>query len=204
MEAAQLPLDEQLVHLRAALERNPTLMKVLARASTLGIPNYYLAGGSLSQSIWNAVTNQPAETGIADYDLVYFDASDLSYEAEDTIIQAGAKLFADIPIPVEIKNQARVHLWYEKKFGVACPQHRSVEAAIDSWATTSAMIGVRVLLDGTWKVYAPRGLSEFFTLVVRPHATVATRAAYEKKVARWRQFWPSLKVVPWPGEKTEE
>jgi hypothetical protein len=47
------------------------------------------------------------ETGIRDYDLVYYDASDLSYEAEGLAIQAGKRHFADIAVEVEIRNQAR-------------------------------------------------------------------------------------------------
>jgi hypothetical protein len=147
------------------------------------------------------VTNQPGDNGIADYDLVYFDDRDLSYEAEDVVIQQGKRVFADIATPVEIKNQARVHLWYEAKFGVSCPKHPSTEAAIDAWASNSAMIGVRLLENGRWKIYAPLGLSDYFNLVVRPKSAVATRQAYDKKVARWLKHWPGLKVVPWPGEQ---
>jgi hypothetical protein len=71
--------------------------------------------------VWNVVTGQPPESGIFDYDLAYFDSSDLSWHAEDAIIQEGCRLFGDLPAPVQIRNQARVHLWYEQKFGVACP-----------------------------------------------------------------------------------
>jgi len=34
------------------------------------------------------------EAGIGDYDLAYFDASDLSRPAEDAVIQAGREVFA--------------------------------------------------------------------------------------------------------------
>ncbi|MDQ1047341.1 hypothetical protein QFZ76_005577 [Streptomyces sp. V4I2] len=30
-------------------------------------------------------------------------------------------VFAAVPGEVEIRNEARVHLWYEEKFGVPCP-----------------------------------------------------------------------------------
>jgi hypothetical protein len=38
--AARLPLDEQLVHFRAALERNKALMQVLEIAKGMKIPNW--------------------------------------------------------------------------------------------------------------------------------------------------------------------
>ncbi|KAL9948289.1 hypothetical protein D7B24_003217 [Verticillium nonalfalfae] len=200
---AQLPLHIQLVHLREILSTNATLVAVINRAARLGLPNWYLAAGSLSQTIWNNVSGMPSDTGISDYDLVYHDASDLSYDAEDEHIQAGRALFADLGVDVEIRNQARVHLWYEQKHGVPCPPHGSTEAGIDSWISTSAMLGVRLEFDGQWTVYAPRGLSDFFNMVARPNAVLGTREAYEKKARRWKGIWPTLQVEPWPASTTE-
>ncbi|KPM46521.1 hypothetical protein AK830_g45 [Neonectria ditissima] len=198
MNPAQLPLHLQLTHLRDVLGTNKTLLEVLNRAATLNLPNWYLAAGALSQTIWNKASSLPADTGINDYDLVYFDDSDLSYEAEDVHIQAGKKLFGDLSADVEIRNQARVHLWYEKKHGVPCPAHESVEAGIDSWISTSAILGVRLEEDGSWSVYAPRGLSDFFNMVVKPNVAVGTREVYEKKTRRWKAIWPQLKIETWP------
>ncbi|KAF3354385.1 hypothetical protein VDGD_03338 [Verticillium dahliae] len=200
---AQLPLHLQLTHLREVLSTNPTLVAVINRAALLGLPNWYLAAGSLSQTIWNNVSGMPSDTGISDYDLVYHDASDLSYDAEDKRIQAGRALFADLGVDVEIRNQARVHLWYEQKHGVPCPPHGSTEAGIDSWISTSAMLGVRLESDGQWTVYAPRGLSDFFNMVARPNAVLGTREAYEKKARRWKGIWPKLQVEPWPASRNE-
>jgi hypothetical protein len=66
------------------------------------------------------VTNRPPSEGIKDYDLFYFDDSDLSWEAENEVIRAGEAAFRDLPVAVEIRNEARVHLWYEGRFGVPC------------------------------------------------------------------------------------
>ncbi|OAL38883.1 hypothetical protein AYO20_01634 [Fonsecaea nubica] len=175
-------------------------MTVLTRAAALNLPNWYLAGGAVSQTIWNTVSKLPPETGILDYDLVYYENSDLSYEAEDLAIQAGKRYFADVPVEVEIRNQARVHLWYEQKYGVTCEPHASVEAGIDTWISTSAMLGVRIDEAGEWIVYAPRGLSDFFNMVVRPNPVLGTREAYDKKVNRWTTIWPKLVAEPWPVE----
>ncbi|UPK89578.1 hypothetical protein LCI18_000513 [Fusarium solani-melongenae] len=198
MNPAQLPVRLQLAHLRDVLSTNETLLEVLNRAATKNLPNWYLAAGALSQTIWNKISSLPPDTGINDYDLVYFDDSDLSYEAEDVHIQAGKKLFADLLVDVEIRNQARVHLWYEKKRGVPCPAYQSVEAGIDSWISSSAMLGVRLEKDGESSVYAPWGLSDFFNMVVKPNTAVGTRVVYEKKTKRWQEIWPRLQVQPWP------
>ena len=41
------------------------------------------------------------------------------------------------------------------------------------------------------------GLDDLFGLVVRANKAQITRAIYEAKLARWRQFWPSLRFVAW-------
>ncbi|MEV0694443.1 nucleotidyltransferase family protein [Streptomyces sp. NPDC050388] len=198
----RLPLDEQLAALKTTLSRNETLLEVLDRTAALDLPGWYLTAGCLFQTVWNVVTGRPPTEGIKDYDVFYFDDRDLSWEAEDAVISAAAQAFADLPTEaeVEIRNEARVHLWYERKFGVPCPPHMSTEAAIDSFAATTCCLGVRLEPGGRWRVYAPHGLSDVFRLVVRPNPVLAPRAVYEAKAARWRRQWPDLTVLEWPSD----
>ena len=106
----------------------------------------------LFQTVWNDLTGRPPGTGIRDADLFYFD-DDTSWEAEDAVIRAGADLFADLPVPVEIRNEARVHLWYADRFGTPAPPFRDCADAIDSFAAVCCCYGVTVDPDG-----APAGL----------------------------------------------
>ena len=84
---------------------------------------------------------------IRDADFFYFD-DDTSWEAEDAVIRAGADLFADLPVPVEIRNEARVHLWYADRFGTPAPPFRDCTDAIDSFAAVCCCYGVTVDEDG--------------------------------------------------------
>ncbi|MEU9472188.1 nucleotidyltransferase family protein [Streptomyces avermitilis] len=195
----RLPLVEQLDGLRSVLSQNEVLTDVMTRGATLELPGWYVTAGCLFQTVWNVVTGRPPTSGIKDYDIFYFDGTDLSWEAEDAAIKAGQEVFAGLPAEVEIRNEARVHLWYEQKFGVPCPPHESTEAAIDSFAATTCCLGVRLDPGGGWRVYAPHGLSDVFNLVVRPNPVLAPREVYEAKAARWRDEWPELTVLPWPG-----
>ncbi|OBS27903.1 hypothetical protein FPOA_01844 [Fusarium poae] len=197
MDASLLPLSEQILQFKDAVKHNKTLMTVLSRAAEMKLPNWYLAAGALTQTVWNVVTNRDPEQGIDDYDLIYFDASDLSWEAEDAVIQKGKEIFKDIPVEVEIRNQARVHLWYEKKFGRPCPQHRSSEASMTTWGTNTALIGVRLRDDGEWDIFAPWGLSDMFSLVVRPNQQIMTEETFTKKTTRWIKIWPEITIMPW-------
>ncbi|MFH9547796.1 nucleotidyltransferase family protein [Streptomyces sp. NBC_00377] len=202
-DVGRLPLDGQLEALRSTLSRNDVLLEVLHRTAALGLPGWYLTAGCLFQTVWNVVTGRPPTSGIKDYDVFYFDDGDLSWAAEDAVIRAGREAFADLDAEVEIRNEARVHLWYEQKFGVPCAPHTSTEAAVDSFAATTCCLGVRSERDGHWRVYAPHGLSDVFNLVVRPNPVLAPREVYETKAARWREQWPELTVLEWPAPTTE-
>ena len=109
------------------LRRNRMLTEVLARAARLDLPGWYLVAGCLCQTVWNVASGQPPEEGILDYDLAYFDASDLSWAAEDAVIQAEHQVFGDLSAPVQIRNQARVHLWYPEKFGIRARRTESTD-----------------------------------------------------------------------------
>ena len=137
--AGRLAVNEQLAQLRAALTRNKSLITVLERAAKWDLPGWYLVAGCLYQTVWNVVTGRPPQSGILDYDLIYFDGSDLSWAAENALIRESEAIFADMPAPVQIRNQARVHLWYQEKFAAPCQAHESSEAAIDTLSQTLAM-----------------------------------------------------------------
>jgi uncharacterized protein len=185
--------------LRSILSMSAVFVEALKRARDLSLPSWYLAAGCVAQTVWNARTGRPLEDGIRDYDLPYFDSQNLSWEAEDIAIRAGETAFAGLPCPVEIRNEARVHLWYEQHFGVACPPYASTEAAIATFPTTATCVGVRLREDDSWKIFAPRGLSDLLGMVVRPTMALSPRHVYEAKVSRWRRQWPSLTVEPWPA-----
>ncbi|MGY1813227.1 nucleotidyltransferase family protein [Blastococcus sp. SYSU D00820] len=174
---------------------DPTVAAVLARTPSLGVGEWWLTAGLLMQTVWNAVTGRPAGTGIRDADLFYFDP-DTSWDAEDAVIRRGAELFADLPVPVEIRNEARVHLWYADRFGTPAPPFRDCRDAIDSFAAVCCCLGVTVGAGGP-RVYAPFGFADLFGLVVRPNRRLAPRAVYEAKAARWSSVWPELTVLPW-------
>ncbi|MGW0805503.1 nucleotidyltransferase family protein [Nonomuraea sp. NPDC002799] len=191
----RLPLDEQLPAVRAVLDGNPALTAVLRQARALDLPGWWVAAGAVAQTIWNHVTGRAPEHGIKDYDLIYYDSTDLSWEAEDRAIRAGREVFGDVP--VEIRNEARVHLWYERRFGVPCPPYVSAEDAIGSFPATACCLGVRLTGSGAWRLHAPYGVADAFDLVVRPNPRQAPRHVYEAKAERWAGTWPELTVLPW-------
>jgi hypothetical protein len=180
------------------VRRNPVNVAILERAPALAVPDWWLAAGALCQTVWNVQAGRNPTAGMGDYDLVYFDDTDLSYEAEDAVIRRARRLFADLAGVVEVRNQARVHLWYEEHFGEPGARFRSSADAIDHFPTTATSVGVARSGRGELVVYAPFGLDDVLAGRVRPNPRSAPRSVYEAKTQRWRTEWPTLAVEPWP------
>lgn len=174
---------------------HPAIASILRRWDEIALPDAWLTGSIVAQARWNEHFGFDPHHGIADADIVYFDADDLSAEAEERTELRIAALFADLPVRVDVKNQARVHLWYAAKFGYAIIPYRSVPDAIGTYPTTAAAIGLRRLTD--LEMIAPFGLADLLRPVVRANATQITESYYEMKVARWRRHWPELEILPW-------
>ena len=170
----------------AIVAGDPTVRAVLERAPALGVEDWWLTAGVLFQTVWNGVTGRPVGTGIRDADLFYFD-HDTSWDAEDAVIRAGAELFGDRPVPVEIRDEARVHLWYAEHFGVPAAPFGDCADAIDHFAAVCCCFGLTMGADGVLQVYAPHGYDDLFSLVVRPYRRLAPRHVYESKTARWAE-----------------
>lgn len=174
------------------IQENPSNAAILDRAPTLGLADAWLVSGSLFQTVWNALTNRPVSHGIKDYDIFYFD-SDTSYEAEDAHIRRAADLFADLDIGIEVRNQARVHLWYKDHFGIDYTPLSSACEGIDRFLAIACKVGVS--LDGQQRIYAPDGLDDMAQLRIRPNASANFSAEhYAAKCARWQGMWPELTI----------
>jgi hypothetical protein len=182
--------------LEEILRRNEDAQKILRRTPALQMPYWYLGAGGISQTVWNVLHGFDPRHGIKDYDLVYYDSTDLSFKGEDEFIQKAKAVFHDVPVPVEVRNEARVHLWYSEKFGYKIQPYRSVEEAIGSWPTTATCVGVRYV-DGRFHVYAPYGLDDLFAMIVRPNKIQIKKEIYEDKVTRWITIWPRLRIISW-------
>lgn len=184
--------------------QNRTNQIILDRFSAFGIKDWWLTAGCLAQTIWNIKANRTSATDIADYDLFYFDP-DTSWQAEDHVIVQGAELFADIPVSVEIRNQARVPIWYPEKFGVPYGAVTAASDGIDRFAYQTTAIGVRKETGndgiGAYRIYAPFGLAAVMEGRVIPNTVLPVKEVYETKVARWQKIWPDLIISPWPDGK---
>jgi hypothetical protein len=183
--------------LEGTLRANPAVAAVLERVPALALPAWYLGAGAVAQTVWNAAHGFAPDHAVQDYDIVYFDATDLGAEAERAVGQQVAGALGDLGVPLDVTNEARVHLWYEDRFGVPLAPYGSVEDAIATWPTTATAVGVRPAPGGGLTVCAPFGLDDLFDLVVRPNRVQVPPAVYRAKAERWQATWPRLTVLDW-------
>jgi hypothetical protein len=182
---------EKLINILCA---TPSLMQVLAIARALCLPDWLVFSGAVYQPVLNHLTGRACDYGIDDYDLAYFDGEDLSYEAEDAIIRRVAAAFNEpLRHMLQVRNQARVHLWFEDKFGEPYAPLSSTAEALTRFASPLFAIGVRLEPDGRLHVEAPFGLNDLFSLCLRsnPWRKISGFAQIAADVAR---RWPELIV----------
>jgi hypothetical protein len=194
--------DRQCAALEAILRADPLIRRVLREARDLALPDWRIVAGALYNTVWNSLTGRPSGHGIKDIDLFYFDPGDLGYEAEDSVIRRGATHFAPDGPPVEIRNQARVHLWYQARFGHPIAPLQSSDDSIARFAALTHCVGVRLEADGRLDIHAPYGLDPIFAFRLIPNPLSASSGTYAEKAERVRAHWPEITVEPWQTPKT--
>jgi hypothetical protein len=180
--------------LTAILGSTPQLMRVLSVARDLCLPDWLVFSGAVYQPVLNHLTARPLNHGIKDYDLAYFDPSDLSYEAEDAVIRRVKAAF-DEPLRrmVEVRNQARVHLWFEAKFGEPYSPLSCTADALERFASATLAVGVRLESDDRLHIEAPFGLADLFALRVVPNLYRKT-VGFARTSADVQRRWPEVVI----------
>lgn len=189
-------MSELEAELAAIVRADPGLMHVLTTVRALDLPDWRLVSGAVYQAVWNARTGRPAGYGVKDYDLAYFDASDLSYEAEDVVIKRVAAAF-DEPVrsQVEVRNQARVHLWFQNRFGEPYEALGSTDEALGRFVAPTFAVGLRLQADDSLSVAAPFGLDDVFAMTIRPNPNRPVAKGWAKAVDSARARWPELTMI---------
>ena len=177
--------------------RNSFNRSILERLPALQLPDAWLVAGCLFQTVWNLRSNRAPTVGIKDYDLFYFDASDLSPDAEAAVARRIAHCYWDLPIAVEAKNQARVHTWYADWFGFPYPALADSRAGIDRFLVPCTAVGLQAgAVPGQMPtLYAPHGLADLYQGVLRPNPLCDHRPLFRQKAHSYQERWDWLQIV---------
>ena len=174
---------------------DPGLMHVLTTVRGQQLPDWRVFSGAVYQSVWNAVTGRAAGYGIRDYDVGYFDP-DTSWDVEDVVIKrVAAALEEPFRSMVEVRNQARVPLWFPAHFGEPYDPIASTDEALARFVAPAFAVGIRLEQDDSISVAAPLGLDAIFNLVLRPNPTRGVARDWPRVVERARARWPELTVI---------
>lgn len=179
------------------IKRNKSLFEVIEIASFSQKEKFYIGAGAIAQTIWNSIFGNDLNYGIEDVDIVYFNRKDISNTGENITKVHLTQLLNHTLYSIDIKNQARVHLWYKDKFGYDIEPITSMINAVNRWPTTCTSISLRLDNNKNLEVYAPFGLDDLFLGIVRPNKKQITEEIFNKKVRKWLSKWPDLKIIPW-------
>ncbi|HEX8535162.1 MAG TPA: nucleotidyltransferase family protein [Allosphingosinicella sp.] len=177
------------------VQLNPYVRHIVDRLPRLSV-EAAITSGCLVQTIWNLRQGRAPHRGIDDYDLIYFDP-DTTWEKEDEVIREAEGLFADLEVKVQIRNQARVPLWYREKFGFDYPAVAEAHHSLLRYPSRSTAVALTRNAAGDWLFYAPFGLADPHDLRVRPNPKLPLAHVYCSKAARWQEEWPQIEVEPW-------
>lgn len=173
---------------------NPINTEIVKRLPSLGLSQCMLTAGCIFQAVWNLRSGQPAAWGVNDYDVFYYD-KDLSWEAENEVIDAAERLFDDLGVKVELRNQARVHVWFRKRFGYDYPPLYSAKQGVDRFLISATCVGLDI---ETGEIYAPYGVAELEQGILRINPDYSHPEMFLKKAMSYQTRWPWLKIAEHP------
>jgi hypothetical protein len=94
---------------------------------------------------------------------------------------------------VEVRNQARVHLWFEGKFGEPYTPLSCTPEALERFASATFAVGVRLESDDRLQIEAPFGLADLFALRLQPNPRLRA-IHFARTSADVRRRWPELVI----------
>ncbi|ABV36079.1 protein of unknown function DUF925 [Shewanella sediminis HAW-EB3] len=125
--------------LRQWINESPRHIRALLAANELALPQWMLAAGFVRNLAWDRLHGLSVSP-FTDIDVIYFDPTDLSREAER---RYEAKLRDLVPeYPWSVKNQARMHLKNGDK------SYSSTLDAMGYWPEKETAIAVSIVADG--------------------------------------------------------
>jgi hypothetical protein len=183
--------------LQNVISRSQYLSNTLDFLKNYNREQIFIAAGAIAETVWNYLFDNELKYGIEDLDLIFFNNKDLSEKYENDIAKDLNKELKKIDLSLDIKNQARVHLWYEAKFSHKISPIKSLEDSIERFPTTTTSIAIRYDENNQLELIAPYGLDDLFSGIIRPNKKQITEAIYYAKVEKWTKKWPGLKVLEW-------
>lgn len=185
-------LDSNLISI---LRSNDWFMNVLRVVRTCDPPDWLVGGGVIRNIVWDHLHGYRRPTPLKDVDVAFFDGSDLTPRRD---LEVQSDLQQTMPdVPWEAKNQAAVHVWYERVFGYAVDALVSSADAIGTWPEPATCVAVRLLENGEFAVVAPYGLDDLFNMTLRRNVRRITNEIFLERIRTKEPLkkWPQVKII---------
>ena len=98
---------------------------------------------------------------------------------------------------VQVRNHARVHRWFEAKFGEPYTPLSCTAEALERFASATFAVGVRLEPDDRLHIETPFGLADLFALRLRPNPRRKT-VHFVRTSADVRRRWPEVVIENGP------
>lgn len=173
----------------AFIARQPHLVAPLEAVSRLRLPDCWIAAGFVRNAVWDVLHCGSSDTIQGDVDVVYFDKSCATADA-DAVIE---KMLCTAMLGLEwsVKNQARMHVRNGD------PQYASTSDAMTHWPEICTAVAARSNC-GVVELLAPFGVDDLTSLRVRPTPSFSFKLdIYRERVVRkrWSERWPRLTIT---------
>ncbi|MFN6460468.1 MAG: nucleotidyltransferase family protein [Nostoc sp. DedVER02] len=133
---------------------------VLSAIAQLNLPNWWLAGGAVRNTVWSSIFGNDCKLVIKDFDIAFFDIEGNRSQE----LAAKTTLTEKFPHDeFDVKNQASFARWR-----LGSRPYTSTEDAIAEWLHTATAVGVRLDAQGQWQFFTPYGLDDLFDGIIRP------------------------------------
>jgi hypothetical protein len=96
---------------------------------------------------------------------------------------------------VEVRNQARVHLWFEDHFGEPYTPLSSTDEALSRFVAPAFAVGVRLEATGRLSIAAPFGLEDVFAMRLRPNPNRPLARGWTKATQSAQARWPEVTIA---------
>jgi uncharacterized protein len=173
------------IELKKILENSP-VGKVLPETAKLNLPDWWLAGGAVRNTVWCSIFGDDCKLSIKDFDIAFFDLNGNRSQ------ELAAKEIMTNNLPnyeFDIKNQASFARWRNGR-----RTYSSTEDGIMNWLHTATAVGVNMNLQGEWKFFIPYGLDDLFNGIIYPTPEHIENPDASNKSAGFLQKCPCLKV----------
>lgn len=173
--------------------RNTELINYLSAIRKAEIPDAWLVGGALRNTVWKELYPD-CDLRINDIDVPYF-SSDLPIEANRKFQE---KLESILPTEKwECDNQAWVHLYDDKDWHMPHAPYDSLEESMQDFWYSVNTIGVKLDKDNEIKILNPEALDDLFSGILRilPHQKDNYREWFIQKIEKITSRCSEIKVV---------